>query len=150
MKKKGGIDMKKSEERKRKLKASSANIALFLSIFAVLFPLAMPNVSATHNPTIYVDDDGSDLGDGSPGNPYNEIEKALDDAFDDTGVVLILVYNGTYDETLTIGTGAWDTLTLQGNHSSNTTIDAQGTGTVISISASWVNVTGFTYFGLLL
>jgi hypothetical protein len=137
--------MKIDKEGMRKLKASLANIALFLSIFVVLFPLALPTVSAEYDKTIFVDDDAPPGGDGSENNPFDEIGLAVEDAFGYSGNVRIRVYEGTYLERVTIGSGAsWDTLTLEGNSSSNTTIDAQGTGTVITISASWVNVTGFT------
>ena len=49
--------MRIGKEGIRKLEASLANIALFLSIFVVLFPLALPTVSAEPDLIIYVDDD---------------------------------------------------------------------------------------------
>ncbi|MHA2329897.1 MAG: hypothetical protein ACXACR_15375 [Candidatus Hodarchaeales archaeon] len=136
--------MKIGKEGKRKLKASLANTALFLSIFIVLFPLSMPNVSAGDGYIIYVDDDAPDGGNGTESSPFNSIDYAVDHAQLHSGNVTVRVYNGTYLETVTINSGAWTTLTLEGNHSSNTTIDADHDGTVIEISASWVKVTGFT------
>jgi hypothetical protein len=130
----GGEGMKIDANRIRKIKVSLANIALFLSIFVVLFPLIMPttNVAAI---TWYV-------GGAGPGN-FSKIQDAINASWPyDT----VYVYPGIYEEILTIdNTGhSRDHLTLQGEDKDTTIVDAQDTGTVITISASWVNVTGFT------
>jgi parallel beta-helix repeat protein len=120
--------MKIDKNKMRKLKASLANTALILSIFVVLFPLIMPTINASAQ-TRYV-------GGSGPGN-YTSIEQGIEAANPgDT----VFVYAGTYNETVTID----KTITLQGEDKDTTIIDAQGLGTVITISASWVNVTGFT------
>ncbi len=129
---KGGKGMKISEGKKIKLKASLANISLFVSIFSimslVLITMTAPTASAK---TITVPDD------------YLTIQEAIDNA--DPGDT-VYVRNGTYVEDIEIPL----TINLTGESRTNTTIDADHTGTVITISASWVNVTGFTQFGLLL
>jgi len=135
--------MRIGKEGIRKIKASIANIVLFLSIFVVLLPLAMSNVSASGG-TIYVDDDFP--GNNPPANEFTTIQAAVWHAEDShSGDVLIRVYAGTYEENVQIlGSEDIDTLTLEGNGSSDSIIDGNHLGTVITISASWVNVTGFT------
>jgi pectin methylesterase-like acyl-CoA thioesterase len=144
-KKIGGQRMKIGKEGKRKLKASLANTALFLSIFVVLFPLSMPNASASGG-TIYVDDDFP--GDDPGNNEFTTIQAAVLHAKQfHSGNVLICVYAGNYEEKVEIQTPVtWSTLTLQGNGSSDTIVQPppDSPGTVITISASWVTVTGFT------
>jgi nitrous oxidase accessory protein NosD len=123
----GGQKMRIGKEGIRKLKASLANIALILSIFSgmtlVLISFSAPTASAT-------------TWDVYPG-PGTPIQDAISFA---TAGDTILVHAGLYNETITID----KTLTIIGDSKTNTTIDAQGLGTVITISASWVNVTGFT------
>lgn len=122
--------MKMDKERIRKLKGSLVNISLFLSIFAILFPLAMPTLNAVAD-TLYVGGTG-------PGN-YSTISEAI--AASDPGDT-IYVYSGTYNEKLTI---PW-TLTLKGEDRDTTIVQPPlaEPGTVITISASSVTVTGFT------
>jgi pectin methylesterase-like acyl-CoA thioesterase len=121
--------MKINEEGLRKLKASMANMALLLSIFSavslVFITMTVPTASAE---TIYVPDN------------YTTIQEAIDNA--DPGDI-VYVRAGTYNETIIIPSTKHN-ITLQGESKDNTTIDAQGTDTVIEISASWVKVTGFT------
>ena len=122
----GDKEMTISKEGKRKLKASLANIALFFSIFVVLFPLALPTVSAATTWYVY---------------PGQSIQTCIDDNANAGDTVF--VYAGTYVERISIPL-ALDHFTLEGEDRDTTTIDADHTGTVITISASWVNVTGFT------
>lgn len=129
--------MRISEEGKRKLKASFANIALFLSIFVVLFPLTLPTVSA--------DGDWFYVGGTGDGN-YTFIQDAIDDAY---SYDFIYVYSGTYNEKLTIKNDvnhSRDHLTLIGEDRDSTIVQPPPNqpGTVIKIFASWVTVTGFT------
>jgi nitrous oxidase accessory protein len=128
--------MKVDKEGRRKLKASLANIALFLSIFSgmalVLITLSAPTASAA-------------TWDVYPG-PGTPIQDAIDDA---SAGDTILVHAGLYNEKITVD----KTLSIIGDSKTNTIIQppAASPGTVITISASWVNVTGFTsLFGLLL
>ena len=123
--------MKTCEVRIRKIKASLANIAIFLSIFAIMFPLAMPTVSAAGD-IWYV-------GTG-PGNHTDSVKTAVESLAQNGDTVR--VWPGTYYE-YDINVG--NTITLESIEGRDvTTIDAEGAGTVISIYASWVNITGFT------
>jgi nitrous oxidase accessory protein len=119
--------MKIDKEGMKKLKASIANIVLFLSIFSVLslvlITMSTPNASAA-------------TWDVYPG-PGTPLQDAIDDA---SAGDTILVHAGLYQEIIQVG----KTLTIIGDSKTNTTIDGQGIDTVITISASWVNVTGFT------
>ncbi|UCE38177.1 MAG: right-handed parallel beta-helix repeat-containing protein [Thermoplasmata archaeon] len=73
---------------------------------------------------------------GPPGN-YSNIQDAINASSDgDT----ILVYNGTYYENIVVN----KTINLIGAHWSNTTIVGDGTGDVVYVNRSWVNITGFT------
>jgi parallel beta-helix repeat protein len=105
------------------------NSAIILSIFVVLFPLALPTVSASPT-TWYVPDN------------FPKIQDAMESPFVLPGDTVI-VRAGTYFETITIPSTKHN-ITLMGESRTNTTIDANHNGTVITISASWVNVTGFT------
>jgi len=89
---------------------------------------------------LYVDDDAPDGGDGSKEKPYNKIQDAIDVAEEgDT----IRVYEGTYYESVVVD----ETVNLIGNGSEETTIDAGGSGTVVSITADEVEMSGFTVRG---
>ena len=129
----GGNGMKIGKEGLRKLKASIANIALFLSIFVVLFPLAFPTVRAAGD-IWYV-------GTG-PGNHTTSVEYAVEQLAQDGDIVRVWPGN-YYEYTIEIE----NTITLESIDGRDvTTIQPppSSPGTVITISASWVNVTGFT------
>ena len=88
-------------------------------------------------PTHYVDDDAPEGGDGSKERPYNEVQEAIDNALPgDT----IRVFEGTYFENVQID----KTLSVIGNGSSNTTIDGEVDGVVVTISSDRVNLSGFS------
>jgi parallel beta-helix repeat protein len=74
---------------------------------------------------------------GTGGGNYTKIQWAIDNASDGETV---FVYNGTYLENVIVN----KTITLMGEHWSNTTIDGQGIGDVVWVNRSWVNITGFT------
>ena len=120
--------MRIGKEGMRKIKASLANIALILSIFVVIFPLALPTVKASPT-TWYVPDN------------FAQVQDAMNSPLVLPGDT-VFVRAGTW-EPFTVPSSKHD-ITIQGENKDTTTIDAQGTGTVITISASWVNVTGFT------
>ncbi len=101
------------------------------------YPLIEPWAGAL-NGTIYVNDDNT-IGpwDGTMDHPYQHVQDAIDDAFDHDA---IFVYNGTYQENIVID----KSVNLNGENKNSTIIDADGSGTVISISADGVTLTGFT------
>lgn len=68
---------------------------------------------------------------------YTSIQGAIDNA---TPGDTIYVWAGTYYENLVVN----KTVSLIGNGSDDTIIDAGGIGDVIKITADWVNVSGFT------
>jgi parallel beta-helix repeat protein len=79
------------------------------------------------------------VGGVGPGN-YTTIQSAIDDA--DPGDT-IFVHSGTYPENVVVP----KTLTLTGEDRDTTTIDAEGNGDAVEVSADWVNITGFTLNG---
>jgi parallel beta-helix repeat protein len=94
-------------------------------ILLVLVPLLIGAVSAT---TWYVDDDGG------AGINFTKIQEAVDAAQDND---TIIVYNGTYNENLTLNTQ----LTLKGRDMP--VIDACGNGSVITVGADGCIIDGF-------
>lgn len=97
-----------------------------MSAFYVALTILPENVRSA---TLYVGGTGS-------GN-YTKIQDAIDDANPgDT----IYVYGGTYYENIAI----FKTLNLTGEDRGTTIIDGGGTGDVVYVTASWVNVTEFT------
>ena len=90
--------------------------------------------------TWYVDDDAPPGGNGSLKHPFSRIQDAINNATDwDT----IRVFNGTYYENVVI----YKTVGLIGNGSETTTIDGGGDGDVVTITADWVNMSGFSVTG---
>ena len=76
------------------------------------------------------------VGGAGPGN-HTTIQGAIDAASPgDT----VYVYDGTYDEDIAID----KPLTLVGNAAETTVIAGSGSGTTISLTDDWINVTGFT------
>jgi len=106
-------------------------IILLISELPFIFDVGSEHFTGKAN-IITVDDNG--------GAMHIKIQDAIDNANPgDT----IRVWAGVYFENVQIG----KTLTLMGNGTANTTIDGNGTGDVVSISANWVNITGFTVTG---
>ncbi len=114
-------------------KSSTLRKGVFFAIFMVsliaVFTLCCMEVSGK---TLYVDDDGT--------SEYTRIQYAVENATDgDT----IMVFEGTYNEKLFIG----KSVTLIGNGSANTTINAGENGSVVRIMADYVNMSGFRVTG---
>ena len=106
------------------------SFALLLTT-AVLLVLAAGSGEA-EGKIITVDDSG--------GADYEKIQDAITNAVNgDT----IRVYEGTYYENVEVD----KTMSLVGNGSANTTVDARGEGSPITITASEVTVTGFEVTG---
>jgi parallel beta-helix repeat protein len=99
---------------------------LFIFSYLVIIVEIAPVAGAT---TIYVDDSG--------GADYTRIQDAIYIANPgDT----IFVYNGTYNGLVFVNTP----INLIGEDINNTIIDGNGSGTVVRISADFVNMSGFT------
>lgn len=76
------------------------------------------------------------VGGTGPDN-YTTIQSAINDA--NPGDI-VYVYNGTYVERLTIG----ETISLVGEDRDTTLIIYSALGEIVSVSADWVNITGFS------
>ena len=87
--------------------------------------------------TIYVDDDAQEGGNGSRERPYRSIQQGVDNA---TKGDIIRVFNGTYHENIHVDTS----VSIIGNHSSNTTIIGSGIGDVVQILMNNILFEGFT------
>ncbi|MDG6229800.1 MAG: NosD domain-containing protein, partial [Candidatus Thermoplasmatota archaeon] len=94
--------------------------------------------SQTISTTIYVDDDNiNGPWDGSIEYPYRNIQDGINASSNsDT----IFVFNGTYQEHITISTK----INLQGENSKTTIIEGQYQGIVVSILSDSVSISGFT------
>ena len=79
------------------------------------------------------------VGGAGPGN-YSTIQQGIDNA---SAGDTVFVYNGTYYENVIVN----KTINLTGEDRDNTTIDGNGTGDVILVTADWVNITRFTISG---
>jgi parallel beta-helix repeat protein len=114
---------------RRRVAAVWISLLIIVSSIVILVEIADRSTAPT---TLYV-------GGGGLGN-YSKIQWAIDNASDgDT----VLVYDGTYYENIVIN----KTLTIIGNGSEYTIINANQTGDVVYIASDWVNVTGITVTG---
>jgi len=96
---------------------------------------------ASDPPTFYVDDDNTaGPWDGSSGHPYRYIQDAINAASPGNR---IKVLEGTYSENLVISSNK-TSLDLFGEDKSITTITGGGSGDVITISATGVDLSDFT------
>ncbi len=99
----------------------------FLIIVLGIFVLTLAAKESSGD-TIIVAQDGN--------GDYDTIQDAIDNATEgDT----IRVYEGTYQENVVIN----KTVNLIGNGSEATTIDGEGSGSVVMITVDWVNMSGF-------
>ncbi|HET8616635.1 MAG TPA: choice-of-anchor Q domain-containing protein [Actinomycetales bacterium] len=92
---------------------------------------------------VYVDGSGTDSsGCGPVADPCRTVQQGVEQARLSTSAdVTVHIAKGTYTETVAVG--AWPAgraLTLQGAGAASTTIDANGTGTTLSVSAGKVTV----------
>lgn len=120
------------------MKKNILKITLYLLLIVTLgVNLKIPTTKANPN-TIYVDDDNvTGPWNGTAQHPYQNITSALGYASPGDN---IYVRNGTYHEHLTLSFE----VSLTGEEMTNTVIDGDHTGDVISVTADNVNITGFT------
>ncbi len=109
---------------------SSFFILLLLSFMAAILLLGALKTSEAK--TITVDDDG--------GADHLLIQNAVDNA---SAGDIIQVSEGIYNESVTVNT----TMTIQGKGSGKCLINGGGEGNVVTISAEWVNLSGFSITG---
>ena len=86
-----------------------------------------------HTAKKWVDDDASDDGDGTSDDPYNSIQKAIDEILEGG---IIHVADGTYDEGILVN----KQVIILGNGSGSTIIDGGGVKDPITITANGVNI----------
>ncbi|MCK4444898.1 MAG: right-handed parallel beta-helix repeat-containing protein, partial [Thermoplasmata archaeon] len=112
------------------MKSKKASIIIALLVLASSFCLALSVLpTCVGGTTLFV-------GGMGPGN-YTTIQDAVNAAKPgDT----IYVYNGTYYEHIVVN----KTLSLIGEDIRTTIINGSGTGSVMYVTADWVNITGFT------
>ena len=117
-----------------KRKTLVIGLAIFLlatSCFTIFYHIE--NIKADTIPTLYVGE----------GETYTTIQSAIDAAYSlsgGQGGYRIVVYNGTYTERLNISCK----LDIFGEDKTNTIINGNGSGTVVWINASYVNISHFT------
>jgi parallel beta-helix repeat protein len=113
-------------------------IAIWLSLIMMVSVVVIVDVTVdislnVGGTTLYVNTTGS-------GGAYTKIQDAINDSKDgDT----VYVYNGTYFENVVVN----KSINLTGEDRDNTIIDGGGSGDVVYVNASWVNITGFTVTG---
>lgn len=101
-------------------------VLIFACAFLVCLLSQIENGTAK---TLTVDDDG--------GADFDSVQDAIDSSTDgDT----VRVFDGVYFQNILVN----KTLNLIGNGSASTIINGQEWGSVVTITASWVNVSGFT------
>ncbi len=108
------------------------SLFVVLVTMASIFALSVPFASEVRAATLFV-------GGAGPGN-YTTIQAAIDSAGPgDT----LFVFSGIYYENVVVD----KTLSLIGESRDTTVIDGGGADDTVYLSASWVNVTGFTITG---
>lgn len=112
----------------KKLISISILLILFVSSFPIIFNFGTEHSNARAK-TITVNDDG--------GADYKRIQRAINNA--NTGDT-IRVWAGVYNENIKIN----KRLTIIGNGSTNTTINGNGIGDVVNITADYVHFSNFT------
>ena len=113
-------------------------IILIMAINAVTsFSYVQNSKAETLQTEYYVDDDYNESTPGWQTDHFNFIQDAINVS---SAGEKIVVYAGCYNETLTIS----HKLDVFGEGKSITTIDGKNNGTVITISAAYVNISSFT------
>jgi parallel beta-helix repeat protein len=113
--------------------------SIILSFYLVIFILNFTNIifANSSNADIYIDDNFNSSTPGWGITHFNNIQAGLNAA---TVNSTIYVFIGTYYENIHIN----KSLNLIGENKEGTIIDGDNIGDVITISASYVNVSGFT------
>ena len=109
------------------------NYQIILTLLGLIMVLCIINIMGNGSAkTITVDDDG--------GADYEKIQDAIDNATDgDT----ITVWEGIYYGKVIVN----KSVSLIGNGSELTTITGGGNGDLVTITADWVNMSGFSVTG---
>ncbi len=89
---------------------------------------------------IYVSPDGSPTGDGTKENPYDTIQRGIDESGRND---IVQVLPGTYEENITL----YSDLIVFGSGAENTTITAESGSIVTANNVHNVNLSGFTIDG---
>jgi parallel beta-helix repeat protein len=113
-------------------------VAVWMSLLMVFCLVGIIDISRDYIPivkgtTVYVNTTGS-------GGAYTSIQDAINAANPGNTV---FVYNGIYFENVVLN----KTITLTGEDRDNTIINGGGSGNVVYVNVSWVNITGFTITG---
>jgi parallel beta-helix repeat protein len=117
---------------RRKIPSIVICIVLILSSF-VMLNFYFKIIDAADGEVLYVNETGSN-------GAYVTIQDAIDNASSgDT----VFVYSGTYYENVVVN----KTISLIGENTENTIINASKDGDVIHVNMDWVNVSGFTLVG---
>ncbi|UCG69203.1 MAG: right-handed parallel beta-helix repeat-containing protein [Thermoplasmata archaeon] len=114
----------------RRIVAVWISLAIVIGFIVILIDIAPFAEAPT---TWYVDD----IPGGIPPEDFTSIQDAINASIDGD---IIFVYNGIYNENLTV----FNSITLTGENMNDTIIDRGGPGDVIAIIADWVIVSNFT------
>ncbi|MEM0493548.1 MAG: NosD domain-containing protein [Candidatus Thermoplasmatota archaeon] len=120
-----------------KQKIITGMCVMILIILEVYLSFHTFTTVAAQGNKLFVDDNYNATTPGWGEDHFNSIQSAIDKALDN---YTIIVYNGTYNEILTIR----KPLTIIGENQSSTIINGGGAGEVITINTSYVNISHFT------
>lgn len=112
----------------------------FLMLLIVGMLIVILSTPGALGDTIYVDDDASEGGNGTLAQPFNSIQNATDNA---SAGDTIRVFAGTYHENVV----ASITVTIIGNGTDVTIVNASGSSTAIRLNGEWSNLSDIQVTG---